>query len=237
MSVDPDGATPRRALLGDAARLVAAAVALWLALSALGYLLTHGPGHRGLTTREGAADRFFAAHRSALWNRATEFASLLGDTLVVVAVAAVAFVVLAMTTRRWRASVFVLVAMLGEVAIFTSTTVVVDRVRPAVQRLDRAPPTSSFPSGHTAAASTLYGGLAVIAVIYLANVLMRNVTIAVALALVASVATSRLYRGMHYPSDVLGGLVLGSVWLTVVAVVVLRGRGTSGPASEHTRHG
>jgi len=98
-----------------------------------------------------------------------------------------------------------------------------------VPRLDQAPPTSSFPSGHTGAAIALYGCLAVI--------LLRNVKprwVAVSLAVLSCVvpivvAASRVYRGMHYLTDVMAGALASGIWLLVVLVVLLPTRTTKGP--------
>lgn len=223
------GAPGHRSRLGGEVRragvvLVPAAVAVWLVMCAVGYLLTHPLEHRGFTKWEGSADRFFAAHRTAAWNSVTKIASLVGDTPAIIAVAAVSFVALRVVTRRWRASVFVLAAMVGEVSIFSSATIVVDRARPTVTHLDGSPPTSSFPSGHTAAATTMYGLLAIIAVTYAGRTAVRVLAVAVAVVIVVSIGVSRLYRGMHYPTDVLGGVLLGLLWLTATTMVVMCGR-------------
>jgi undecaprenyl-diphosphatase len=66
--------------------------------------------------------------------------------------------------RRWRPVVFLVVAMLGELTLFLAVAASVGRARPDVQRLEAYLPTSSFPSGHTAATVCLYGALAVIVV-------------------------------------------------------------------------
>lgn len=78
------------------------------------------------------------------------------------------------------------------------------------------PPTSSFPSGHTAAAVCLFGGIAVI-VCRATAAWWRYLVVALAVVLVLAVATSRLYRGAHYPTDDLGALVLAVPWLLVCA--------------------
>ena len=65
---------------------------------------------------------------------------------------------------RWRESLVVIYAVVGETAIFMATTLFIDRPRPTVTHLDVAPPTSSFPSGHTAAAVCFYGSIAAIVV-------------------------------------------------------------------------
>src|SRR3712207_7042639 len=85
------------------------------------------------------------------------------ETITVIAIGLVAFVLLRVRLTRWREPVYLAVTLIGEVTIFVSTTLLVDRARPPVRHLDSAPPTSSFPSGHTAASVALYGGLAVLA--------------------------------------------------------------------------
>jgi len=113
-----------------------------------------------------------------------------------------------------------------EVSVFVTTTLFVDRPRPPVHRLDAAPPTSSFPSGHTAAAIVLYIGL----VIVVHRVWHRNaatIGVAVVLALVpVAVGLSRLSRGMHHPTDVIVGALLGAVALLIACLVV--GRAVTG---------
>jgi undecaprenyl-diphosphatase len=101
-----------------------------------------------------------------------------------------------------------------------ATTLLIDRSRPSVPKLDAAPPTSSFPSGHTAAAVCFYGAIAAIIIWHSRHRWVQVVTVVVCAAVPLSIAGSRLYRGMHYPTDVLAGGLLGAIWLTVVLLYV-----------------
>jgi undecaprenyl-diphosphatase len=144
------------------------------------------------------------------------------ETYTVIAVGLVFFVGMRVHLGRWRESMFLLAALLGEVTIFVCTTLIIDRPRPPVPHLDDAPPTSSFPSGHMAAAVALYGALALIALWSSRRSWLRALAVTVAIVVPICVGFARLYRGMHYPTDVLAGALLALLWLTITATVVLR---------------
>ena len=83
----------------------------------------------------------------------------LSETLTIITLTALAAAVFRWKFGRWRESLVVIYAVIGETAIFVATTLFIDRPRPSIPHLDDAPPTSSFPSGHTAAAVCFYGPL------------------------------------------------------------------------------
>jgi undecaprenyl-diphosphatase len=101
------------------------------------------------------------------------------------------------------------IAILVETAIFLSIASLVDRERPPVEKLDVAPPTSSYPIGHVGASTALYLAFAILARRIERSWLRR--TIFICLATPILVAFARLYRGMHYLTDVAAGLITGIV--------------------------
>jgi len=103
----------------------------------------------------------------------------------------------------------------GEVLIFLAVTETVPQRRPPVPRLQVAPTTSSYPSGHTAAAVVLYGCLGVLLLVCVSRPGLRWLA-AVLFCIPVYVGLSRLYEGEHYPSDVIAGALLGGLWLTCV---------------------
>jgi membrane-associated phospholipid phosphatase len=209
---------------GTIVRLVLAAAVLWGVLCGIGYLLTRQLQGTAFERWDASANRWLAARRTPTWNTVTHWLTYGAETLTVIGVGVVFFIALRMVLGRWRESMFLAAALAGEVTIFVLTALMIDRHRPPVSHLDSAPPTSSFPSGHVAAAITLYGALAVIAVHTSARLWVRTLAIFVALVAPVCVAFARLYRGMHFMTDVMGGVLLGLVWLVITWALILRRR-------------
>jgi undecaprenyl-diphosphatase len=194
---------------------------VWAVLAGVGYVLTHALTDTAFYDWDGSVNRWFAAHRSGIWNTATHLVTFCAETLTVIGIGFAFFVGMRIVLGRWRESLFLAAVLAGEVTIFVATTFVIDRDRPAVAHLDGAPPTSSFPSGHTAASVALYAGLAVIAWYSSNRGWLRTLALVGGIAIPVLVALARLYRGMHFPSDVLAGALLGAVWLAICARVLL----------------
>jgi membrane-associated phospholipid phosphatase len=221
-------ATPRRGAVAEArdilVRLVLAAAILWGVLCGIGYLLTHKLAGTAFEDWDASASRWLAGHRTSTWNAVTHWLTYGGETMVVIAVGLVFFIGLRLTLGRWRESMFLAAALAGEVTIFLATALMIQRDRPPVSHLDAAPPTSSFPSGHTAAAVVVYGALAIATVRVSKRAWLRRLAVSVAVVMPICVAFARLYRGMHFLTDVMGGALLAVLWLAVTWAVVLRGR-------------
>ena len=225
MTNPPDLARLRQ----DALRLIGGAVAVYVFLAGTGFLVTRVlvDGPVGRWDRD--LSHWFFERRTSQLNDWTHVGSMLSDTPVAIAVTAVLVIGLRLWLGRWRESAAILLSIVGELTIFVLVTATVHRQRPTVRHLDPAPPTSSFPSGHVGAAVALYVGLAVTVLLVTRGSAGRAAFVAVALLLCllpVMVGLSRIYRGMHFPTDVIAGALAGGLWMAVVMSTLLRDRGT-----------
>ncbi|WP_104524441.1 phosphatase PAP2 family protein [Blastococcus atacamensis] len=202
-------------------RLLALAGILWAALSAAGLLVTATFGNSALVRGDLAVVRWFAEHRTPTWTTVADLAGALGGTRTVIAGGVCLAVLGVAVAHRRRPAVFVVGALAGEVLLYLAIAQVVERARPGVADLTGGlPVAASWPSGHVAAATVLYGALAVL-VLRLGRPPWRWLVLAVPLLAVPAVALSRIYVAAHHPTDVLAGVVLGVAWLLACRRVLL----------------
>ncbi|GAA4711655.1 phosphatase PAP2 family protein [Nocardioides conyzicola] len=192
----------------DLALRVLLPIALWwLVVLAIGWALTDGP-LKHLGTSEEQINKSLASSRTSLLNNVTLFFSWTGATVSIVGLCLVVVALVWWRTRQWWYAVVPLIAISAQALVFFFTTLLIDRERPDVEKLDDSPPTSSFPSGHTGAATGLYFTLALMA-LRIRQPALRAVVVVVCLLVPFLVATARLYRGMHHLSDVTVAIVDG----------------------------
>lgn len=202
-------------------KLVGGAIAVWGLLSLIGLLIKHVLVYGRIGAWDRSVEVWFVAHRRSSLNTFTSHANDLGSTRSVIGLAIVIFLIFHWRLGRWHESWVILTVMVGEVTIFVAVTLTVHRLRPSVVRLDKSPPTSSFPSGHTAAAMALYGGVAVLLICIYGRNWKTNLVAVLLFCLPIIVGISRLYRGMHYPTDVLAGALGGGFWMVLVISTLL----------------
>ena len=162
---------------------------------------------------------WFAAHRTASLNHWSQVFSTLGATQAILIVALATCVVFLAVTRHWRPVVFVATLMFGELGAFLAAAAIVKRPRPDVTHLDSHLPTSAYPSGHEAATCCLYVAVAIL-VIGHARGWWRWLFLIPAIAMPVLVALSRMYRGEHHPTDILGSLLFSALWLTATTLLI-----------------
>jgi membrane-associated phospholipid phosphatase len=192
--------------------------ALTVLMLAVGLLLTHTLSS-SVGRWDESVNRWLAARRIRSFDDVTGAATVAVNTLPVIVTAAICDALLGWR-RRWREAAFLTLALVLEITVFLSVTFVVARPRPDVVRLNTTPATSSFPSGHTAAATVVFAGLAVIIFCSTARKTFRVLGVVAAVIFPALVGFSRVYRGLHHPTDVLVGVIFGLACLAVAALAI-----------------
>ncbi len=141
----------------------------------------------------------------------------LGDGFVNIFVAgAVALVLL--LSRRFRTLVYWLAVVAGGAMLVGALKYALHLPRP--EAFYNGASAFGFPSGHTAMNITLYGFLAILLARELRNRVRAGLFAAV-VTISSAVAFSRVYLGVHWLSDVLGGWLLGVSWISLAGIVYL----------------
>jgi undecaprenyl-diphosphatase len=206
---------------GERLRVAARCVVAWVLtlgiIVGLGELVSKDSNGNVLGDR--TVPRWFAAHRTPGLTRWSLVFTTAGATTAILIVSVATCVVFLAVTRRWRPVLYLATVMLGELGAFLAAAAVVGRPRPDVTHLDHSPPTSSYPSGHVAATCCLYIGIAILVIGHACG-WWRWLSLIPAIAMPVLVALSRLYRGEHHPTDVLGSLLLAALWLTATTLLL-----------------
>lgn len=162
--------------------------------------------------------RFLAGHRSGSLTEASLVGSIMAGGVVLPIIAGIAALIAAVA-KHWRLAGFLLFALAIESGSYRATTMVVHRHRPEVHRLENLQVDASYPSGHTAASIAVYWGIALLLTSRIANVTARICIWTVAALIPVFVAFSRMYRGMHHPLDIGGGVLIGIAALSAIVLV------------------
>ncbi|MBU8857522.1 MULTISPECIES: phosphatase PAP2 family protein [unclassified Micromonospora] len=194
---------------------------LFALMVGLGLLVTRVLARTWPFTVEDTVNRELAGDRTPGWNDVSLVFSTLASTQMIVVVTVLAVLVLRLVLHRWREPLFLCAAVTAQALIFLFTTMVIDRVRPAVAHMDASPPTSSFPSGHTSAATALYVGLAVLLALRARSTPAKVGWWTLLVLVPIGVALTRMYRGMHHPSDVVASFLNGGTCVAIMARALL----------------
>lgn len=164
--------------------------------------------------------RWLGVHRGAPWleNAMLEI-TLLGTGTVVIMIACVAALFLGLTKHRASAGLLI-AATIGAIVINNVLKAAFDRPRPTLFSWGTRAFTTSFPSGHAMSAAAVYATVAFLAARLQQRRAARMTTYSLAALVIAAISFSRLYLGVHYPSDVAAGLVVGLAWAAFCTTVL-----------------
>jgi membrane-associated phospholipid phosphatase len=196
-------------------------IVVLLSAAAFGFLLWGVLAHNGLTLADPTVATYVARHRLAWLTPVMELVTWLGSSFVIVPFGVVVGGSLWRRRRSWRPLVMMAVAFLGAAGLYDIVKPAVGRARPAAALQVSGPDVgNAFPSGHATQTISFYGMLAVVLIVSYAP--RRRWPFVIGAVLVTLVVgASRLYLGVHWLTDVLGGYALGLAWLSFVMITSL----------------
>ena len=148
---------------------------------------------------------FCENHHSPIGNIVMAFATRLGNPAIMFSIMGAIAMLFWLAGRRRTALILLLASLLGP-AIGQGIKYVIRRERPDVAwRLIDRPKSPSFPSGHALNTMALYGAVALLTSRHLRRRIARVAVLVVGFLLPMLIGMSRVYLGVHYPSDVLAG--------------------------------
>lgn len=139
--------------------------------------------------------------------------------LTLITIGVVVYLVL---DRKRRAALAVGIAVVGGLLISTFVKMGIDRARPDLVPHGSFVSTASFPSGHSMMAAVVYLTLAVMLARLRPRWRVKVFLMSAAIFVVVLVGISRVYLGVHWPTDVLAGWTVGSAWAMLCWIVMLR---------------
>ena len=135
----------------------------------------------------------------------------LGTGSVVIVVVGVAALFLWHTEHKHSARLL-LASTIGGIILNNALKLLFHRDRPSLFEWGTSVASSSFPSGHAMSATVVYGTVAYLVARLQKHRWARVLTLLTAFTLIIMICFTRLYLGVHYPSDVVGGIVVGLAW-------------------------
>lgn len=156
--------------------------------------------------------RWMAAYRTPLLTKIALQVTTLGTGIVLLMVVVVGSAFLWLTHHR-HSSYLLLASFFGAWLLNNVLKDVFERPRPLVVHPLANAVSSSFPSGHAMTSMAAYGAIALLVTRLEARGAARVLTWAAALLVVLLIGATRLYLGVHYPSDILGGYAAGLAWV------------------------
>ncbi len=205
--------------IGVIAKNFYAAVGIFLAAGALIALAgTYAFAKFASHVRSGSTQAFddavlqwIADHRSPKFEPVMLEITFLGTGTVVMMIVGVSALFLWLSQHRYSA-MLLLVATAGGILINNLLKAGFGRPRPQIFDWGTHVVSWSFPSGHAMSAAVVYGTVAYLAARLQRRHWHRAVTLLIAATLILLIGASRLYLGVHYPSDVIAGIIIGLAW-------------------------
>ena len=192
-------------------------VAIFMCALVVGWIFSTIEDERGFARWDMSAAEYGAEQASAASTRVLDALTQLGGTGYLLAVMALLGVYHGVRRRDWGPAAYLAVVGIGVSALNNGLKLLIDRDRPDIAQLSGYS-SSSFPSGHTAAAAACWAAIALVAARDRSRT-TRTMWSFAAIAIAVIVAATRAFLGVHWVSDVIAGIFVGWTWFFVTTMV------------------
>ena len=138
----------------------------------------------------------------------------IGGEKIVLVLAVLAIILI----KGLKNKLFLLTGVVGTAGLNVILKHIIQRKRPNINRLILEEG-YSFPSGHSMMSMTFYGMLIFLIFKYVKNTTLKWTLIVILTILLSTIGITRIYLGVHYPSDVIGGFVVSLTYLFILTEI------------------
>lgn len=140
--------------------------------------------------------------------------SFIGSTKTVIFISFILLLVIYKLYKKWQEIFLFLIVLIGSTAINQLAKFLIKRERPVSEFIIETG--FSYPSGHTMGAMSLYGIITFLLWRHVRTFSGRTILILFSIVMIMIIAFSRIYLRVHYPSGIMGSLLLSGIWLYVI---------------------
>ena len=155
---------------------------------------------------------YVISYRTPLLTNYFIFVSQVGDIYGYLIVLISTVLLSILVFKRWKYVVQITTVLLLSSVSNMILKRFIDRARPGIEHLVSVE-TLSYPSGHAMSAMAFYGFLIYLFYRFKINIFLKVAIIIVLILLILSIGISRIYLGVHFPSDIVGGFIAGFIWV------------------------
>ncbi len=161
---------------------------------------------------------FIISYRTPGLNKFLQFITEVGDFYGYLVIAILSTIIFYIKFKNWRYVVEIFFVLIVSGLSNVALKQVINRARPDAEHLVSVA-TLSYPSGHAMSAIAFYGFLIYLVYTFKLKAWIKTGLILLFGFLILAIGISRIYLGVHYPSDVVGGFIAGFIW--VIFCIVL----------------
>ncbi len=155
---------------------------------------------------------YVISHRSPALTKYFVFVTHVGDVYGYAIVLAISTLMSIYVFKRWKYTLQIVLVLLLSAVSNLMLKRFVDRARPGIEHMVSVE-TLSYPSGHAMSAMAFYGFLMFLFYRFKINIFLKIGIILLLALLILSIGLSRIYLGVHFPSDIAGGYIAGFIWV------------------------